>query len=364
MMSRNKLCVLLLVMLFAASGDAMAQDWTDVELSVTKDSHMILAFGGGTNKGNGGMFYFEDDDTALYQWDVSGVVVPDGKEIRGASIELYSCDMGPYHWDYRIRCYPMRAPWQEGVGIPNDGYGGKGWPWGPTSVGDATYNWSSVATVGLGVDPFHLYTVGLTGTPWETPGGLGTTSDCYPRLMSDAYTEGAQGSYPEGVSYGLWPMTDEGLLVIQEWMANTLDNNGLVLQHVNTANQPEGDDWCNIRPCALERAPATAPRLWIHMGPPAPPYLPGEAHSPGEVGYGAVDGADYTAWADNYSTTDSRPTWRMGGWTVGNWTDDNFTDGADYTAWADNYSPLAAVPEPATMALLALGAIALIRRRR
>jgi hypothetical protein len=160
-------------------------------------------------------------------------------------------------------------------------------------------------------------------------------------------------------------MTDEGLLVIQEWMAGTLDNNGLVLEHLDTPQDPNNDGWTNLRPCARERAAATAPRLWIHIGPPAPPYEPGEAQSPGEAGYGCQDGADYTAWADNYSLTETRPTWRMGGWTVGNWTDDNLTDGADYTAWADAYDSVCppAVPEPGFAVLLACGGLALLRRR-
>jgi hypothetical protein len=50
----------------------------------------------------------------------------------------------------------------------------------------------------------------------------------------------------------------------------------------------------------------------------------------------AVDGADYTAWADHYQDTGVDP-WSDGGWAVGNWNEDTTVDGADYTAWADNY---------------------------
>ena len=53
-------------------------------------------------------------------------------------------------------------------------------------------------------------------------------------------------------------------------------------------------------------------------------------------------------------------------WTVGNFTEDDVVDGADYTVWADEYNPppTSAVPEPATLALLGLAGLAVLRRRR
>jgi hypothetical protein len=78
--------------------------------------------------------------------------------------------------------------------------------------------------------------------------------------------------------------------------------------------------------------------------------VPGDAN-----GDGAVTDADYTIWADTYqSTTDPRADFNGDG---------TVTD-ADYTIWADNYGVgVGIIPEPMTLGLLALGAVALKRRR-
>jgi hypothetical protein len=95
--------------------------------------------------------------------------------------------------------------------------------------------------------------------------------------------------------------------------------------------------------------------------------LPGDASLDG-----FVDGADYTLWADHYLMAGQ-------GWGEGNFNGDAAVDGADYTIWADFYtggsSPNpgtsgfgglggSTVPEPAGLALMALGGAALLRRRR
>lgn len=80
---------------------------------------------------------------------------------------------------------------------------------------------------------------------------------------------------------------------------------------------------------------------------------------------GHVDAGDYTLWADNFGPGT--------GWASGDLNGNAETEAGDYTLWADNFgtgpndapglSPVA-VPEPATMMLLAVGGFAAVVRRR
>ena len=71
-----------------------------------------------------------------------------------------------------------------------------------------------------------------------------------------------------------------------------------------------------------------------------------------------VDQADYTVWYNHYGQTPAT-------WSDGDVTGDNIVDQADYTVWYNHYGQTGGnVPEPMTMSVLALGGIALLRRRR
>ena len=82
----------------------------------------------------------------------------------------------------------------------------------------------------------------------------------------------------------------------------------------------------------------------------------------GDINYdGKVDGGDYTIWADNYGQSGV-------GWSGGDLNGDGVVDGGDYTLWADNYGygtgGEAAIPEPMTLALLGVGGVLCLARKR
>ena len=158
--------------------------------------------------------------------------------------------------------------------------------------------------------------------------GLGLDYES-PSLPTDATSwtppELAEGAWMAGVTYGqVFARVPDGLTI-------------------------DGDPWA-----------LPAGELWLYLDSNdrsefivMPDPVDGDANLDG-----AVDGGDYTLWADNYN--------QPGGWQQGDFTGDGFVDGGDYTLWADNYgygTGSALIPEPATMLLLALGALALIRRR-
>jgi hypothetical protein len=81
-------------------------------------------------------------------------------------------------------------------------------------------------------------------------------------------------------------------------------------------------------------------------------------HIPGDInGDGLVDVADYNVWAANVGKTGAT-------WAQGDLNGDGLVDVADYNIWAANVGKTAATPEPLTLSLLALGGLAMLRRRK
>ena len=81
-------------------------------------------------------------------------------------------------------------------------------------------------------------------------------------------------------------------------------------------------------------------------------------HIPGDInGDGLVDVADYNIWAANIGAT-GQP------WSQGDLNGDGLVDVADYNIWAANVGNIASTPEPATLSLLVLGGLAMLKRRK
>ena len=118
------------------------------------------------------------------------------------------------------------------------------------------------------------------------------------------------------------------------------------------AGAPEAlyvDNLVALVPCKIQ---LNGLHLYFRVGGVPKLLYPGDANLDG-----LVDQADYTIWYNHYGANS--------GWTEGDFSGDGLVDQADYTSWYNHYGAGgSSVPEPATLSLLVLGGLAMLRRRR
>ena len=263
--------------------------------------------------------------------------------------------------------------------------------------GFAAYNWSNpvgsyAATVWFAGD---VLVPGME-IPWSFPGGGTGASAPYPAfpdctLIETFHTLGDYGDYdptwPDPVHGPGWDPSSGEPKTPTNSTTFVLDNSTFVLTDVNaTPTDPLDDLWISTY-VELQLDQAMMDDMfnnpdnrgialwdqWAWLGPNGSIYSNDQNSSSWPYIYArievcdgdanldkAVDGLDYVAWSNNYQGAAV--------WGTGDFNNDAIADGLDYVVWSNNYGTCPAapgvVPEPATMALLAIGGLALIRRRR
>ena len=206
-----------LVLLFVATSGAMARVIT---LDASRDSELCS---NDSNKGLGGKFYCPVN--VLIGWDLSGVSLDPGEYVASGKVTLFHTDGGPSTYSYDVVAYPLVKTWVEGIGIPPGGYGTGGYPWGPVSVGDATYTYQIVTAV---VPDASFGALPSAGIAWAGLGATGAADSDQTRALVNSNLAGA-GVGGLGSSLGSMPLTADGCDVVEDWINGGLANNGVVM---------------------------------------------------------------------------------------------------------------------------------------
>lgn len=231
-----KTTALVLTLLFAVTGAAIAAPY-DVTLLPTKDSGMYAAVAAGaSNRGLGGRMDLgggSAGDGCLVQYDLTGVLAA-GESIQSAVIKVYAArGTGLAPWTQNVVGYDLANAWGEGVG--NGGaVGDLGYPWGPASVGDAVFNYSSVTATGT--VPGYGPVVATAGTPWNTAGGRGIGSDVNSSLIASGTMTG--GGIATDMYLGEVDFSAAGVALLNTWAAGGGSNNGLSLWTLDGSSTP------------------------------------------------------------------------------------------------------------------------------
>jgi hypothetical protein len=217
-----------LVLLFAASGvygsAAYPKTYT---VDTDRDNHLPSFVE--ANKGVHGNSYTDTGgSTVLMSWDLSGISRAAGEYVSSVNLKMYMGDNGPSTFTGTVTAYPMLKTWVEGLG--GDGtYGGVGFPWSPTSVGECTWSYQSVTTVGLGSGSFASCTVATGGTGWTGAGVTGADDrDGSKEMMNSPIS--MSGVSGQGTLAATLPLSATGCDVVEDWIDGDLTNYGMVVK--------------------------------------------------------------------------------------------------------------------------------------
>ena len=235
---------------------------------------------------------------------------------------------------------PMAIPWS----FPGGGDDGTGNPW--PAFADCTFI-ETFHTLGDHHD-FDPSPAGAHGPGWQPWNGVPKTPTNSTSYVIDnsVFVLTDVNNTPTNPLDDLWmsPYVEVQLdQAMMDDMFNNVDNRGVALW--------EWGSWNNGQIYGADQNASQWPYINARIE-----VLSGDANLDK-----AVDGLDYVAWSNNYNQAAT--------WQTGDFNNDLLADGLDYVVWSNNYGATlpgapGVVPEPATMALLAMGAVALIRRRR
>jgi len=182
---------------------------------------------GSSNRGDGGrMDLNKFGDGFFVQFDFSSVSLGPSQSITSAVLELSAASNSNVSGaGLNIIGAALKDPWGEGIG--NSGSSGDtGFPWGPASIGDASFNFKSATAVGLGSPGFAGQTIATAGTAWAGPNGAGRDAADQAgsgSLFDFNYIDTFAGS---GNRFNDIPFSASGISVVTDMIDGSLDNNG------------------------------------------------------------------------------------------------------------------------------------------